>query len=35
MNHGKILLVGLGPGAAEHMSLRARQAMSEAEVVIG
>ena len=35
MSQGKILLVSLGPGAAEHMSLRARQAITEAEVVIG
>lgn len=33
--HGKILLVGFGPGAAEQMSLRARQAIEEADVVIG
>lgn len=32
---GKILLVGFGPGAEEHMSLRARQAIAEADVVIG
>lgn len=35
MSNGKILLVGFGPGAEEHMSLRARQAIQEAEVVIG
>ena len=32
---GKILLVGFGPGAKEHMSLRALEAMEEADVVIG
>lgn len=35
MKHGKILLVGFGPGAAEHMSYRAREAIAEADVVIG
>ncbi|WP_026600448.1 precorrin-3B C(17)-methyltransferase [Methylomonas sp. 11b] len=32
---GKILLVGIGPGAHEHMTARARQAIAEADVVIG
>lgn len=32
---GKIILVGFGPGAPEHMSLRARAAIGEADVVIG
>lgn len=35
MNRGKILLVGFGPGAKEHMSVRARQAIAESDVVIG
>ena len=35
MSNGKIYLVGFGPGAQEHMSLRARAAIAEAEVVIG
>ncbi|NOZ53002.1 MAG: precorrin-3B C(17)-methyltransferase [Gammaproteobacteria bacterium] len=35
MNSGKILLVGFGPGAIQHMTLRARQAIKEADVVIG
>ena len=35
MSSGKILLVGLGPGAGEHMSLRARDAIAESDVVIG
>ena len=35
MNKGKILLVGFGPGAEEHMSLRAREAIAESDVVIG
>ncbi len=35
MSSGKIFLVGLGPGAEAHMSLRAREAIAEAEVVIG
>lgn len=32
---GKILLVGIGPGNHEHMTYRARQAIAEADVVIG
>ena len=35
MNHGKILLVGFGPGAKQHMSHRAIEAIKEADVVIG
>ena len=35
MSNGKILLVGFGPGAEEHMSVRALQAIEEADVVIG
>ncbi len=32
---GKILLVGFGPGDAAHMTRRAREAIAEADVVIG
>lgn len=32
---GKLLLVGFGPGAHEHLTYRARAAIAEAEVVIG
>ncbi|WP_246448379.1 precorrin-3B C(17)-methyltransferase [Roseateles oligotrophus] len=32
---GKIMLVGIGPGSVDHMTLRARQAIAEADVVIG
>jgi precorrin-3B C17-methyltransferase len=32
---GKIMLVGIGPGSVEHMSLRARAAIAEADTVIG
>jgi len=32
---GKIMLVGIGPGSVEHMSQRAREAIAEADVVIG
>jgi len=32
---GKILLVGFGPGAEEHMSLRALEAIKDSDVVIG
>ncbi len=35
MNQGKILLVGFGPGAKQHMSTRALEAIKEADVVIG
>jgi precorrin-3B C17-methyltransferase len=35
MKKGKILLVGFGPGAPEHMTYRARAAIAEADVVIG
>ncbi len=32
---GKLFLVGFGPGAGEHLTFRARDAIAEAEVVIG
>ncbi len=32
---GKLLLVGFGPGNLEHLTIRAREAIGEAEVVIG
>lgn len=32
---GKIYLVGFGPGAEEHMSYRAKEAIADADVVIG
>lgn len=35
MTKGKILLVGFGPGSQEQMSYRAREAIAEADVVIG
>ncbi len=35
MHKGKILLVGIGPGAEEHMTFRARAAIAEADVVVG
>ncbi|MCK4493507.1 MAG: precorrin-3B C(17)-methyltransferase, partial [Methylococcales bacterium] len=35
MMSGKIYLVGFGPGAEEHMSYRAKEAISEADVIIG
>lgn len=35
MSKGKILLVGFGPGAEAHMSIRALEAIKEADVVIG
>jgi len=35
MSNGKILLVSLGPGAEDHMTRRARQAIEQAHVVIG
>ncbi len=33
--NGKIMLVGIGPGNAEHMTARARSAIAEADSVIG
>lgn len=35
MNSGKIFLVGLGPGSEAHMSARAREAIAQADVIIG
>lgn len=35
MSKGKIFLVGFGPGAESHMSVRALQAIEESDVVIG
>lgn len=35
MSQGTIFLVGFGPGAEKHMSLRAREAIIESDVVIG
>jgi precorrin-2 C(20)-methyltransferase len=32
---GKLMLVGFGPGSHEHLTFRAREAIGEAEVVIG
>ena len=32
---GKLLLVGFGPGAEEHLTFRARKAIEEAECIIG
>ena len=32
---GKIMLVGIGPGSVEHMTQRAREAIAEADVVVG
>ncbi|MDH4285049.1 MAG: precorrin-3B C(17)-methyltransferase [Gallionellaceae bacterium] len=32
---GKIMLVGIGPGSAEHMTGRARSAIAEADSVVG
>jgi precorrin-3B C17-methyltransferase len=33
--NGKLFLVGLGPGALEHMTFRAREAIEHSEVVVG
>lgn len=33
--NGKIMLVGLGPGSQEHLTVRARAAIAEADTVIG
>ena len=33
--NGKIYLVGYGPGAEEHMSIKVKAAIAESDVVIG
>ena len=33
--HGKIFLVGLGPGSEQHMTARAREAIAQSDVIIG
>ncbi len=33
--HGRLYLVGIGPGDLEQMTLRARQAIAESDVVVG
>ena len=33
--HGKIMLVGLGPGSHDYLTGRARDAIAEADTVIG
>ena len=33
--HGKIMLVGLGPGSHDYLTGRARSAIAEADTVIG
>lgn len=33
--NGKIMLVGIGPGSAEHMTERAKAAIAEADTIIG
>lgn len=35
VKRGRIFLVGLGPGASEHMTFRAREAVLQAGVVVG
>jgi precorrin-3B C17-methyltransferase len=34
-NRGKLFIIGFGPGAFEHITQRAREAIQESEVVIG
>ncbi|WP_166245612.1 precorrin-3B C(17)-methyltransferase [Paenibacillus turpanensis] len=34
-NRGKLLIIGFGPGSAEHITERARTALQESDVVIG
>ncbi len=34
-NHGKIMLIGLGPGSHDYLTARARAAIAEADTVIG
>jgi len=35
LSHGKIMLVGLGPGSHDYLTARARAAIAEADTVIG
>jgi precorrin-3B C17-methyltransferase len=35
MMHGKIFLVGLGPGAKDHMSFKAEKVIKESDIIIG
>jgi len=35
MGRGKLFLVGIGPGAPEYMTLRAREVLSSVDVVVG
>ncbi len=32
---GKILIIGFGPGSFEHITVRAREAIQESQVIIG
>ena len=32
---GKLLLVGFGPGDHDHLTFRAKEAIGEAEIIIG
>ena len=35
MGHGKLYVVGIGPGHQDHMTIRAKQAIEESEVIVG
>jgi precorrin-3B C17-methyltransferase len=35
MGHGKLYVVGIGPGHHDHMTIRAKQAIEESEVIVG
>ncbi|MDA8188093.1 MAG: precorrin-3B C(17)-methyltransferase [Dehalococcoidales bacterium] len=34
-SEGKILVVGIGPGSPEHLTVRAREALAQSDVVVG
>jgi precorrin-3B C17-methyltransferase len=33
--HGKLYVVGIGPGHHDHMTYRAKQVITESEVIFG
>ncbi len=35
MGNGSIFVVGLGPGSKEYRTIRAQQALEEADVIVG
>lgn len=35
LSHGKLYIVGIGPGAIEHITNKAKEALLESEYIIG